>query len=629
MPQPVNPCARPAATVATATAARERENGAPQVNVGPQSQRRLTQKERTHQLQSQSHRSKKQKITGQQTLFGDRAFDSLKDCEVCRAKQYGRSVHRAHHKLCNNKRGGAKATSTLALEQEEKRLSALFAAPLKESEKCSGRHMTQEAVQAYFTPREPPVVTTKITATTTTTFSMEATSVSAVLTPECLCGSVAKMLKDPSYAEFHNGRAPAAMLAFAKIVVEEIINKKKIDIFSHFEGLTMTVPSSSDQHDNPHYHSIVGQKLLNVDWKRMHGLDITCPRCQRCCLKNDRTNYSKNKILFPIFGLDGAPQWAMVQSMTCSCCNARIPANSDEILCKLPAYARNTYPVESKYALENKNSHLAKSVTNVMDLLMPTYGNGDLISRLLYNAINRSYLERVEAYYSFHKTRKEGADLAACVEKDGGYIRAYPPLGDGIRSTYDRASSNQLTPWQISDHDRHTREIQGVRCGLIFAQDHTHEVTKNYFQKKQLSAVAMWDVSTETGEIATAVLVPSTRTEHFSHAAAALTRREAFKPKAMYSDTWPCKSDFWALLFKATIEGRLGLFHYIQRLTKTMKKNHIDHLLAVHLLLNCIYHYNVEDHENLLRAQRRNPVNKAFGGRDTRTPRNQGFPSKI
>jgi len=104
----------------------------------------------THQLQSQSHR-KKQK-TGQQTLFGDRAFDPLVDCEVCKAKQHGRLVHRALHKLCNNKRGGSRSASTMALEQEEKRFKLHFATPLSEAEKCSAAHTAREAAQAFFVP---------------------------------------------------------------------------------------------------------------------------------------------------------------------------------------------------------------------------------------------------------------------------------------------------------------------------------------------------------------------------------------------------------------------------------------------------------------------------------------------
>lgn len=111
----------------------------------------------------------------------------------------------------------------------------------------------------------------------------------------------------------------------------------------------------------------------------------------------------------------------------------------------------------------------------------------------------------------------------------------------------------------------------------------------------------MWDCSNENGEIASAVLVPSTKTVHFAHGAMALTRRSNFVPKAMYSDTWPNKSAFWSLLFDK-IQGRLGLFHCIQRMSRTLKKNHVDHCRALNGMLNCIHHHHEEDHENLLKA---------------------------
>ena len=64
-------------------------------------------------------------------------------------------------------------------------------------------------------------------------------------------------------------------------------------------------------------------------------------------------------------------------------------------------------------------------------------------------------------------------------------------------------------------------------------------MTKNYFQKKQMGAAALWDVATETGKIASAVLVPTTKTTEYAHAATQMARREGFKPSAKYRDTWP------------------------------------------------------------------------------------------
>jgi len=136
----------------------------------------------------------------------------------------------------------------------------------------------------------------------------------------------------------------------------------------------------------------------------------------------------------------------------------------------------------------------------------------------------------------------------------------------------------------------------------LYAEDHTHEVVKNYYRRKQIGAFALWDVATETGEIATAVLVSSTKTSDLSHAAMSLSRRAHFKPKAMYSDRWPTKTEYWARLFGKELEGRLGLFHFLQRMTKTMRKHHVDYFLATNQLLDSVYYCNQQDYEALLVA---------------------------
>jgi len=266
-------------------------------------------------------------------------------------------------------------------------------------------------------------------------------------------------------------------------------------------------------------------------------------------------------------------------------------------LTQLPAFAAASYPVEAKYALD-KNSHIGRDATDVFDTLMTTHGNGELCSRLLYNACNRAYLERVTSYYSYGK-QYTGSVTRPHVQKDGEHMRAYPPLGDGIRDAYDEASISN-THWNISDHDRHVREIQGVKCERLYAEDHTHQVTKNYYRRRKIGAEALWDVATETGEIATAVLAPSTKTVDLSHAAIQLSKRLTFRTKAMYSDRWPTKTEYWAKVFGDNLEGRLGLFHFQQRITRTLRKRHVDYFLAINMLLNAIYFYNQEDYEYLL-----------------------------
>jgi len=455
MAPPTNPYRRPAAAAA---AVPRLQNGVSQSTMGPQSQRRLSLKERAHQLQASSHR-KKHKTGGQQTLFGDRAFDPLKDCEVCRAKEYGRSVHRAHHERCvNNRRTRGFSNAALALANEEARLKRHFATPLSEAEKCRGEYATPEAAAAFFAPREGvtkiagKITTTTTQITTTTQFAATVASESKCASEQFvsaaeLCTAVTELVTDVDFLEKHKGnKAPMAMLAFASVVMKTIVRNNRVHTASHFDGLTITVPRA-DNSDNPQHHSIVGQKLLLVDWIMMYGLDnINCPCCKASSMENDRTNFSKNKILFPIFVMEGPPLWCMVQSMVCPCCRYRTDANVGELLCLLPAYARNSYPVETKYCFDNKNAHIGRTATTVLDLLMTTCGNGDLCSRLLYNAINRSYLERVENYYSLPTVIKKEGGALPYVDKDGGYITTYPPLGDGVRGSYDAACSSNNNP---------------------------------------------------------------------------------------------------------------------------------------------------------------------------------------
>jgi len=257
MPQPTNPYARSVARESVSVPQQERENGGSQSeSMGPQSQRRLTFSERTHQMQS-NHKKKKQKTTGQQTLFGGLAFDPLVDCEVCKAKKYGRSVHRAHHTLCNNKRGGAtKSAATMALAQEEKRLQVLFTTPLTEEEKCSGRFLTKEAVTGFFEPREPrgtSVATTTISQTTTEITSTISNTMSSNVTADELCTSVTEILQDSNFVDSHtSSRAPLPMLALAKVVVDKIIRAKDINTNDYFNGVTMTVPAVRASRSSPH-----------------------------------------------------------------------------------------------------------------------------------------------------------------------------------------------------------------------------------------------------------------------------------------------------------------------------------------------------------------------------------------
>jgi len=116
--------------------------------MGPQSQRRLTLVERTHKMQAPT---KKSKAGDQLTLTGERAFDPLKDCVVCKAKLAGREVHRGHHPLCCNSRRTKGVTSKVTLDSvaESERLRNHFAKPVL----FRLRNGTKEAAATFLSPK--------------------------------------------------------------------------------------------------------------------------------------------------------------------------------------------------------------------------------------------------------------------------------------------------------------------------------------------------------------------------------------------------------------------------------------------------------------------------------------------
>jgi len=353
-------------------------------------------------MASSNDSSNKRQKTGQLTLFGEQAFDPLKDCEVCKGRLAGRNVHRAHHELCiNNRKTNGLSKSTLLSTQEDKQLKKHFETPLDPSEKASSRYATKAAGEEFFAVRQKPANNTAFASTKPEALTSNITPATNTVTPDMLCQAVIEKVNDKLFCDGHaNNKAPLGMVAVASAVVDMIIRGKKAA--NYFNGISFTIPACEGMHNNPHYHSIVGSKLYLVDWLRFYQLDILCPTCNNGTLVNDRTNYSKNKILFPIFQLDGPPQWCMVMSMTCRRCRSRHGANDGEILTHLPSYISSQCPVEPKYALKGNNSHLGRTSTQVFDMLMTTYGNGDLCSRLLFNTLNQTYLERVSSYYSYH-----------------------------------------------------------------------------------------------------------------------------------------------------------------------------------------------------------------------------------
>ncbi|KAG7374499.1 hypothetical protein IV203_013594 [Nitzschia inconspicua] len=426
--------------------------------MGPQSQRRNTLAKRTAKLKgSAGYRNKKKTIAkagDQLTLTSEVAFDVLRDCDVCIDRRLGKKeLHRAHHKLCPNNRRTRRITSKTTLESNKysKKLKKHFAAPLKQSEKLHSSNVTPEALTDFLEPRKRMATTndgqdvskklkSPPPSSATAPLPSSATTKRTTLAADDFYDLATATLNNEYFVEtVRNKTPPLAILALATVVAEQVLDPQKSKVPYHdiFDGISMRVPDCSMSYDNPYYHSIVGQSLPVVDWKKAYGLEVPCPNCNIPLLQ-ERSRWSRHKTLFPIFGIDGPPKWAIVVPMWCSCCGYAGNSNDGRILRRLPAYAAASYPVEPKFA-QGGNFHVARTATELFDTLMTTYGNGDLCSRLLYNAINREYLSKVSSYYSYYKTHPSTSGIIEYPVKDGQYITVFPPNGSTIRNLFEEA----------------------------------------------------------------------------------------------------------------------------------------------------------------------------------------------
>ena len=253
---------RPTEATATTT-----QNGG--IGMGCQSQNRNSQQKRAYELAKNNNprSSKRAREGGQQTtLAGEVAevFDPLKHCKVCKARHYGLRVpKRPHSVFCekNTMTRGRGPLNELTMEtiKESRRLTRHFSAPLPPNQRGSWRHSTRENGEKFFAPRR-----------NTAKAKGNRQNDKMIATPAVFCEKVTALVEDSTFVEKHNTKgAPLAMIAMAEAVSESITRKKNEAIFNHhFEGITMTVPSTKEQFESPHYHSIVGQKLLFVDWDR-------------------------------------------------------------------------------------------------------------------------------------------------------------------------------------------------------------------------------------------------------------------------------------------------------------------------------------------------------------------------
>jgi hypothetical protein len=165
----------------------------------------------------------------------------------------------------------------------------------------------------------------------------------------------------------------------------------------------------------------------------------------------------------------------------------------------------------------------------------------------------------------------------------------YDPSGENLRDLYELASRSSLTDTGVSNYDQHQQEIQSVVCDTSFSVNHTFQALKNYPPSIRDKMEALFGISVETGEVAWTVVVKTTAIKEAAHTVEQFMRRKNVDPKVISSDTRPSNTKFWKLLFGNTVVGQLGLWHFVNRIYCTLRKNHPDFGKAIAMIQAAIY----------------------------------------
>jgi hypothetical protein len=201
-------------------------------------------------------------------------------------------------------------------------------------------------------------------------------------------------------------------------------------------------------------------------------------------------------------------------------------------------------------------------------------------------------LDVEEEYY------KQAADTKTVLSKRlpsfEDSIGRYSPSGQQLRDSKDTAAKSTLVSTCVSDKDRVQREIQAVGASKTVCNDHTYAFISNYISDDIENAKCGHTIGVDTGEIASVAIVPNEQQIHYAHQAEQFSHRRNVSPKIHVSDICPQGIALWQELFRGVI-CRLGWFHFIQRITKTLRKEHEDYAKSIGMLQECVYWLDVGD----------------------------------
>lgn len=621
--------------------------------MGRQSQTRIPPTTKTKQLSIR--RKKRPQVQIQPAPLVQRAVDNLEerafnpkeDCVICKARTIGKDPpHRAHDERCignRTTRGGSAATVASDRESEalKKHFSAKMVDPEKERELTGGK---TPGVHEFLRAMEYNKTVGAGKAMAVEKPIIETENKGGMLSPSSTPQEVAKFLEERVAARLavmkpqpaDSATDPTARIPppAMRALVEEIMNqvqhskpakvsgnlpetpaflaaKARFDAIFGGNNMVFEVPriTDSDHSLKPHFYSLGGSKFIYMD------LELAFPNFSICCcnpecikknggpckdLTRKRDAWADKKRLFPIVD-DTAEIWCRAFKYKCNKCNVQFNTNDGEFIASLPAFIRNQYPVDPRYAKgyakDKSRCHLSKKLSQLLEEEMLSFSNACQFVKKILRRKSEWFLAMADDYYSRPNI---GGDYPSIQE----VVRSYPPNDQACRDLFNAAERSTLNPEGMAAKDRYERTVQSASIHELLAIDHTYETLKNY---RLEDGKAIFTVLNEKGQICSLVIVASEKLEEVDHMLKMMLKRKEMnfndgKKRGLYTDTWPNKKEYWEKLFGPNITGVLGLFHFQQRLTKHLNPKSEEFYEVLEKIQSSIYNYNMHDFESLMNA---------------------------
>ena len=568
----------------------------------------------------------------------EEAFNPKKHCRICVAKAKGKVIKRAHDVRCGkNKKTRGESEATVNCERDTTRLAKIMNAKMRspENERQVAGTGTPSIATAFpamkmANSRIDPIGTIKPLDMIIDCGGWISPSSTPHDIARFLDRQVKKRLSE-GYEKLNINEVcdvPPAFAALAMEIMLQVKHKKPTGVggisrpeyvptekFSAaakrfhaifgYNNMVYTVPQMTDLRCgvSPEFHSLTGAKFIYMDIElAFPEYQLCCPKCGSSKLTRERDIFSYGRRFFPIAD-DRFEIWCLAFRYRCQDCPKDTKdsdiffTNDGEFLAKVPAYIRNQYPVDPRYAQPNRRCHLSKRLSDQLREDMASFSSASEFVRKVGRRRHELYLERCEDYYSLPTIKERYLDI-------NQVVRTYPPADQECRNIYLEAQTSMLNPEQMSSKDRYERELQMTQIEELGAGDHTFETLKNYTDLP--GAKAIYTVMNEIGQICNMAIVGSQSMKEVAHMfRMMLTKRGPRKQtnkRVFYTDTWPNDAAFYKKVFGDSMEGRLGLFHFLTRLIEHLCNKDPRFYRVKDKLQQCIYRYNQEDYEAVIDA---------------------------